>query len=144
MDATTDEGRADRAALVIFAVVSGAAVAVAFAPWLRTGTARRTSFQVVAASDHLDVLSAGLQTVVAGVWAFLPLLVVLAVLAATIGRWRLAAGLALLAGLIEAAFGLLVIHAPRSADWGATAGLAIGLALVVVALAAAWSTRSTT
>ena len=130
--------------LVLLATVTAIAVAVMFAPWLRTGSATRNSFQVVQAADHLDVLPAGPQAVISVVWAFLPLLAVLAVLALTVDRVPVAVGLMVVVGVVEAGFGTVVTNAPRSADWGATAGLALGLTLAVVALATAWITRDAT
>jgi len=122
--------------------VAAGAVAVTFAPWLRTGTATRTSYEVVRAADRLGVLSPGSQAVVSVAWSFLPLVAALAVLALVCDRVRLAAGLAATVGLVEVFLASAINNAPRSADWGAPAGLVLGSALVVVALATAWTTRS--
>ena len=124
--------------------VSALAVAALFAPWLRTGSATRNSFQVVQAADHLDVLPGGPQTLLSVVWAFVPLLAVLGVLALIVNRAWAAAGLLVGVGFLEAIFGVVVMNAPRSADWGAKAGLAVGLTLVVAAAGTTWTTRSTT
>lgn len=130
--------------LVLLATVTAMAVAVMFAPWLRTGSAVRNSFEVVQAADRLDVLPGGPQAVISVVWAFLPLVAVLAVLALTVDRVPVAVVLTVVVGLVQAGFGAVVTNAPRSADWGATAGLALGLTLAVVALATAWITRDAT
>lgn len=124
-------------------VATALAVAVTFAPWLRTGSARRTSYEVALAADRLQVLAPGPQAAVSVAWAFLPLVAALASLAVMLDRRRLAAGLAAVVGLLEVALAALINNAPRSADWGAQAGLATGSTLVVVALATAWTTRST-
>lgn len=130
--------------LSLMGVLSALAVATLFAPWLRTGSATRNSFQVVQAAERLNVLPGGPQTVISVVWAFLPLLAVVGVLFLTINRFRVAGALLVLVGFLEAIFGVVVMNAPRSADWGAKAGLAVGLTLVVAAAATTWTTRSTT
>ncbi len=132
-------GRVAPGALVVLAV---AAVAVTFAPWLRTGAARRTSHQVVQAADRLEVLEPGAQAAVSVGWAFLPLVAALAVLAVLLDRPRLGAALAALVGLAVISLAVIINNAPRSADWGAPAGLAIGSALVAAALATACTSRS--
>lgn len=124
------------------AVVAAGAVAVTFAPWLRTGTATRTSHEVVRAADRLAVLSSGSQAVVSVAWSFLPLVAALAVLALVLDRSLLAACLAATVGLVEVLLALAINDAPRSAEWGTPAGLALGSALVAVAVATAWTTRS--
>lgn len=118
------------------------AVAATFGPWLRTGSATRTSYEVVRAGERLEVMTAGPQSVVSAIWAFLPMVAALSILASTLHRRYLAAGSAAVVGLAVAALAAVVTRAPRSADWGAQAGLASGSALVVVALAVAWTTRS--
>lgn len=120
-----------------------AAVAVTFAPWVHTGAAQRTSYQVVRAADRLQVLADGPQTVVSVAWAFLPFVAALAVVAVVAERRRLAAGLAVLVGVTELALALAVKIAPRSADWGTTAGSVLGSVLIAVALATAITARST-
>lgn len=119
------------------------AVAVTFAPWLRTGSATRTSYEVVRSAERLEVMAARPQLVVSVVWAFLPMVSALSILASTLDRRYLAAGSAAVVGLAVAVLAAVVARAPRSADWGTQAGLASGSALVVVALAIAWTTRST-
>ncbi len=130
--------------LVLMGAISALAVATLFAPWLRTGSATRNSFQVVQAAERLNVLPGAQQTVISVVWAFLPLLAVVGVLLLTINRFRVAGAMLVLVGFLEAIFGLVVMNAPQSADWGAKAGLAVGLTLVVAAVATTWTTRSTT
>ncbi|HEX2576170.1 MAG TPA: hypothetical protein VHK88_07455 [Aquihabitans sp.] len=135
-------GLVGRLAPLAMAALAAAAVAVSFAPWLRTGDARRTSHEVVRAADRLGVLDAGPQAAVSVAWAFLPLVAVFAVLALVLERRRLAGALASIVGALAVALALVLENARRSADWGATAGLAIGSALVVAALATALSSRS--
>lgn len=127
----------------VLAVLVIASVAVSFAPWLQTGTARRTSYQVVRAADRLQVLDPGIQAVVSVLWAFLPLLAVASIAALIAERTLLAAALAAAIGLMQVALASAVKIAPRSADWGTDAGFVAGLALVVAALGTASITRST-
>ena len=132
-----------RSAPWALSVMAAVAVAVTFAPWLRTGAARRTSYQVVRAADRLQVLPPGPQAVITVAWAFLPLVAVLAAVAALWGRRRIGAALALLVGAGQVGLAVAVKFAPRAADWGTTAGLVAGSALVVVALVTAITSRST-
>ncbi|CAN5743463.1 hypothetical protein BH10ACT1_BH10ACT1_20750 [soil metagenome] len=120
------------------------AVGATFAPWLRTGSATRTSYEVVQAAVRLEVLSDGPQALVSVMWAFVPLVGALGLLATVLGRTQLAVAAALVVGVAVTAFAGLVKSAPRSADWGATAGLASGPTLVVAALATSWITRRRT
>lgn len=136
-------GRATRIAPVVVLVLLATSVATTFAPWLRTGAARRTSHQVVRAADRLDVLAPGPQAAVSVAWAFLPLVACLAALALVLDRPRLGASLAAAVGLVEVALALVVTNAPRSADWGVTAGLAAGVALVIAAAVTTRTGRST-
>ncbi|QXC63130.1 hypothetical protein KSP35_10290 [Aquihabitans sp. G128] len=129
------------AVLVVLVVLMALAVASTFAPWLRSGSSERTSYQVVQAAVRLEVLDPTPQAVASAVWAFVPLVAVAALFAAVRGRVRPAAALAGGVGVVVAAFAAVVRSAPEASAWGATAGLASGLALVVAALAAAWSTR---
>ena len=118
-------------------------VANTFAPWLRTGSAHRTSHEVVHAADRLRVLSPGVQTLVSVLWAFLPFFAVLALAAVVARRPRLSSLPAALVGLTEVALASAIKIAPRSADWGTSAGFVLGSALIVVAVATAALARST-
>lgn len=118
----------------LLAAGTAAAVAATFAPWLHTGSARRSSYAVVRAAERLQVFSAGRQAVVSVTWAFLPLVAVLVLAALLWRRPRLACVLALTVGAAEASLALVVAQAPQVADWGTTAGATCGLVLVATAL----------
>lgn len=127
-------------AALIAALAAG--VAVTFAPWLHTGAAHRTSYGVVRAADRLDVLGDRWGTVVRGGWSFVPFLAALAIVALSVGWARTAAALAALVGLAEGFLALAVMRSPRSTDWGARGGLAVGVVLVMLALVTAIRRRS--
>lgn len=120
------------------------AVADTFAPWLRSGSSQRTSYQVVRAAKELELLGGRWESVIRAVWSFMPFLAAVALVAVVLGRTRPGAGLAVVVGAMEAVLALVVMKSPRSADWGARAGLAVGLALVAIAMATAWTMRSRT
>jgi hypothetical protein len=132
-------GRVARLSLVASAA---ATVAASFGPWLRTGGATRSSYEVVQAAERLEVLASGPQVAISAAWAFLPLLAVLSLLALALGRARLAAGVALVVGLLAVSLAFAVMNAPGSAEWGASAGLGAGLALIVATATTARTARS--
>lgn len=140
-----DDGGPSRAAVVAEVTLGAAlvgAVAASFAPWLQTGEARRSSYQVVQAAARLDVVSGPAEAVVRVVWALLPLTAALGLLALARRRRRVAAGLALAVGVVEVGLALLVKEAPSMADWGVSAALVVGTIVVVAALAVAQADRS--
>lgn len=126
----------------VLAAALAVGVGLTFAPWLRSGSSQRTSYAVVRAADRLDVLGGNGGAVLRSGWSFLPLAAALGVLAVTVGWPRTAAGLAAVVGLAEGLLAFVVMRSPRSADWGALGGLAVGGALVVVALVTALRRRS--
>jgi hypothetical protein len=117
------------------------AVGVMFGPWLRSGSSRRTSFELVQAVDRLAVVPGTMGSVLRPIWSFVPFVGALALVFLALGRRRIAAALAVVVGALETAFAGTVQQAPRSADWGVTAGLVAGPALIVIAVASAWLTR---
>lgn len=110
-----------------------AAVAVealaGFLPWLRSGQRERDGFELVDTARSLDVLDAGWQRAIAVGWYLVPLAAALCCLAALLHHWRLAAGLAVGAGLVGAAVTLLV-------EW-TTIPVLLGLRVSLVAAVAA-------
>lgn len=141
MEAKTEPQRtAVHVALGILLVL---AVATTFAPWLRTGAARRTGHEVVRAAERLEVASPAASSALLVAWSLLPLVAALALLALVRDRLRLAALGGLVVAAVEVTSGLAVQRAPRAADWGATAGILAGTVLAVVALlTAVLDTRS--
>jgi hypothetical protein len=115
-----------------FVLCASAAVCaiVTFGPWLRSGSSRRSSYEVLRAAEDLDVLHGWVQPAAATLWYFVPLLAALVVLASVTDRPLLAAGLLGVTGLAVAFFALRLTSGPFSTDWGATAGSAGGLLAV--------------
>lgn len=118
----------------------GAVVASTFAPWGRSGEARRSSHELVRAADRLEVLGPPAQSVASVAWAVLPLVAALIVLALVRHR-RLAAGIGALVLAVPVALVALAFtrHLP-GADWGVLASLLssttlAGTAIVVIASA---------
>jgi hypothetical protein len=98
-------------------------VAASFMSWIRTGTRRRSSFELVAVVRRLGVID---NPVVAGAargWVLIPLLAATALLLTALGRPRLAAVLALCVAGSAIALAQAVNSAPVRAEGGVGAGL---------------------
>jgi hypothetical protein len=118
------------------ALVLAGAVGVAgasFLPWVRSGSAHRSSYEVVEAADRLGVVS-GTGALAVRAWFLLPLVVAGACLAASLGRAGPAVALGGLAGAAAALLAYLVGRSPLTTGVGWTATLAA--AAVVLAGAA--------
>lgn len=118
------------------AALLGLGVAIAFAPWVRSGRGSRSSFEAVRTADRLDLFDDSVQTVVAVVWAALPFVAALGAVAVALGWSRVAAASGMVVGSVVLVVGALVALGPPEAEWGATAGLVVGVLLVGVALIA--------
>jgi hypothetical protein len=116
-----------RAALVIGAA-SSLTIVGALLPWLYSGARPRSSFDLVAIARRLDLSPEGWQGLLLRMWPLVPLVCVLATMAAWWGRHRLAAALALVAGIGSSWLSLRV----RSADLGANLRLAVGPTVTLV------------
>jgi hypothetical protein len=129
MDDSDDEIPAahHRGALVIGAAGTITIVG-ALLPWLYSGARPRSSFDLVALAQRLGLSPDGWQGLLLRLWPLVPLVCVLATVAAWWGRHRLAAGLALAAGVGSSWLSWRV----RSADLGANLRLAIGPTVTLV------------
>lgn len=119
---------------VVVGVALVAAVAVTFAPWLRTGEARRDSHELVRSAERLGVFEDPWAGIVRVGWTLLPVVAALGVLALVCG-WRrsgLAAALTVGATLLLVGFGLQA--AGDLADWGAVAAIVVGGVLAVAGM----------
>lgn len=103
-----------------------AVVAVTFAPWLRSGEARRDSHELVRTAERLGVFEGAVATAVRVGWAFLPLVAALGLLALVRGRRRIGHLAAVTVGAIVLVVGFGLQAAGEQADWGATAAMVIG------------------
>jgi hypothetical protein len=110
-------------------------LAATFAPWHRSGTTSRSSYEVVRSAERLGVLDRGLAPTVATAWAFVPAIGTVGLLALALGRWRWALGAAAAAGAMVAWFALVLQQAPGAA-WGSVAALVASTALSIVVASA--------
>lgn len=136
-------------------VTAGAAVALAgtFLPWVRSGAAERTSFEVFDLVERLGFSPDGAVGWALRVWPIVPLLLVLA---AVLQWWRLPAtryrlvrrGVPVVAAVYPAATAISVWRAPalgvlRLGPGPATTVAGCGLIVVGVAVEVATFTRAT-
>lgn len=108
-----------------------ATVAVTFAPWLRTGEARRDSHELVRTAERLGVFEGATATAVRVGWAFLPFVAALGVLALVRGWRRTGFVAALTVGAVVLLVGFGLQAAGDLADWGATGAILVGGAAAV-------------
>ena len=131
-----------RDAAVARALVStGAAVVVlgSFRPWIASGAAERTSFEMVALVQRLGFSDSGLVVLAVRGWPLVPLCVAVAVAAVWWGRWRVGLSAATVGGLYAAGVAAAV---RRSRDVGVVrvlAGSTVTLVGALVLLAGAAS-----
>jgi hypothetical protein len=119
-------------------------VAATFAPWLRSGEARRSSYEVVRTADRLDLLGPSAERVGRIVWATLPLAAAVGLLALVRERRMLAGAAGAWVALAVGSLALALTRVPEVADDGVAiaAMAAAGLALVAGAtLIDGWRTR---
>ena len=117
-----------------FIVVAGSAM-----PWLRTGRRRRSSFEVFSIVDRLGFSPSGPVGLAIRLWPLVPLLAVLAAVAAWFApRWSLLP--ALVAALYAGGVGFAVANVDEPATVGVEGGpsfTAVGALLVLVGAAVA-------
>jgi hypothetical protein len=122
-----------RSASTAVALVGAVGVlGASFLPWVRSGGAHRTSYELVRAAERLDVVS-GRAALVARAWYLLPLVVAAACLAASLGRLRVSLALSAVAGAAATLLAALVGRSPLTTEVGWTTTLpAAALVLVGV------------
>jgi hypothetical protein len=108
-------------------------VAATFAPWVESGSATRSSYEVVRAAQDLGVLQGWLQPAAAAAWYFVPLVGALSVLALALDRPVPAAALLAVTGAAIALLSVKLMSGPLSTDWGTSAGLIGGILALVAA-----------
>ena len=129
-------GVAQRLALAPVALVAADLVVVGatFAPWLRSGSRMRSSYEVAAALDRLQVLEGWVRPAVTVLWYFVPLLAALSVLAIAAGHVRAGALGSLALAAASAAFALSLRQAGAANEWGVPLALAAAAAVVLLAI----------
>lgn len=107
-----------------------------FAPWVRSGAAGRSSFELFDLVERLGFADDGPFAWTVRPWPLVPLIVVGAVVTFWFGSVRLGGVLAVVGGCYVGAVSIAVANAPDSSlvrtDWGvATSGLAATVVLVL-------------
>lgn len=137
-------------------VTAVAAVALAglaaLVPWHRSGAVERSGVAIVRSAERLGLIDDGVPAAVVATWRVLPVVAALAVLALSVDRRSLAAGLASAGGVVAVAVGAVVLDAPGalvagplvSVVAGTVAGLAGGAHLATAGVARRRAGRSAT
>lgn len=132
-DAGPRRGHPSRFETMTMTVATGASVAViasAFAPWGRSGEAVRSSFELIAAADRIDLLEPP-WSILAVTWYVLPMLAGAACVAAATARTLVVAVLASTIGALSMTGCAVLYQSPLGPEVGAPlAGVAGGLAVV--------------
>jgi len=130
----------NRAVAVPVAVTVGAAAVLlgTFLPWWRSGTRGRSSYQLVELLDRLGFAPDGPAATAVRWWPVVPLLLVVAVLAAWWQRWAMAALVAAAAAVYAFSFALAIRTAPGTALAGTVVTIAGSIVLLGAALSSAW------
>ena len=131
---------AERSWRIPVAVTVGAALTLAgvFAPWLRSGTSSRSSFELFDLVDRLGFTPGGAFEWAVRLWPLVPLVTIGAVVASWTGRTRLAVGLSGTAGCYVGAVAVGLRAAPNAGlirtDWGVNLALVGAITLVATAV----------
>lgn len=129
---------------VVMTVGGVVAVGASFADWLRTGTVKRSSYEILGLVDRLGFAPDGPIRILVRAWPLMPLLIAAAVVAAWWGLRHLGAWFGVLGGLYAGALSVAVARAvPDRRLISVTAApevTAVGAATVVVgSLLAIWT-----
>lgn len=126
-----------RRSIALGAVTVGGGVAIAgmFGPWVRTGSASRSSFELADLVVRLGYARGGPVGLALRTWPMAPLSVVVAVVATWWIGGRVVAGLTVVVGLVVGLVGAAVWNAPDSvlqgSRWGSLV-TALGAVVMVV------------
>jgi len=126
-----------RRSISLGAVTVGGVVSIVgmFGPWVRTGSASRSSFELADVVVRLGYARGGPVGLALRTWPLAPLSVVIAVVATWWIGGRVAAGIAVVVGLVVGLVGAAVWSAPDSVLQGSRWGClvtALGAAVMVV------------
>jgi len=131
---------AERAALGTMTAGAVVAVTGSLLPWVRTGEARRNSYDVFALADRLGFATDGAVAQALRWWPLVPLIATIAVVAAWWGRPRTGGAVGLVAGAYAAGVGFAVGTADAAGvldiEPGAGVTAAGGLVLALASAAA--------
>lgn len=119
-------------ALPVTAVVAvGVAGLAALVPWHRSGTVERSGVAIVRSAERLGLIDDGVPAAVVATWRVLPVVAALAVLALSVDRPSLAAGLASVGGVVAVAVGAVVLDAPGARAAGPLVSVVAGTVAIV-------------
>ena len=110
-------------------------VGATFAPWLRSGSRVRSSYEVAAALHRLQVIEGWARPAVTVLWYFVPLLAALSLLAIAAGRARAGALGSLVLATATAAFALSLRQTDAANEWGVPLAIISAFAVVLLAIA---------
>ena len=129
-----------RTMTVPYAVTIGAAGVLVgtFMPWWRSGTRGRTSYQLLGLIDRLEFAPDGPGATAVRWWPIVPLLLVVAVIAAWSERWFIASVAAAVASIYALVFAIVIRAAPGRALAGTVVTIVGAIVLLVAAISAAW------
>lgn len=129
---------------LVLGVLLVGAIASTFAPWLRSGDARRSSYEVVRTAERLELLGPVARRVGRVAWSTLPLVASLALLALARERRGIAGALALWVAAVEGLLAASLREVPQVADWGVAVSLLLTVGLAVVGVTTLIGARRTT
>jgi hypothetical protein len=137
-------GAMRRTKIVPYGMTIGAAAVLlgTFMPWLRSGTRGRTSYQLLGLVDRLEFAPDGPAAAAVRWWPIVPLLLVVAVIAAWWDRWYIASVAAAVAGCYALVFALVIRAAPGRALAGTLVTIVGAVVLLAAAASSAWRAAS--
>jgi hypothetical protein len=132
------------AAGLVLAVGGAVGVVVgSFLPFARSGSATRTSYEVVRAAERLEVVTGSLATLAKG-WYLAPLLAATAWLAAALGRRVTVIASCVILSIAALALGASLTSSPLRADVGVHIASLSGAVSLLGAAILVWDMRRPT
>jgi hypothetical protein len=112
---------------------AGVALIGVFAPWLKSGESRRSSFELFELVDRLGFEPDGVFAGMLRLWPIVPLAVIACVVAAWMAKARIAGSIGLVGGIYVAVVAISIIQAPTAGliqtAWGVPVSLVGGVLL---------------
>lgn len=131
------------AAIVGCAAATVAVLAELATPWVASGRRTRTGLSLARTVDQLQLVDGTGGRTLLELWFLLPMVVPLAWLAVVLGRSRLAAALAGVAGAVVLGAAVAVARGPLPSRWGLHLAGGTGAAAVCAGLLASLPARRT-
>lgn len=112
---------------------AGVALIGVFAPWLKSGESRRSSFELFELVDRLGFEPDGVFAWMLRLWPIVPLAVITCVVAAWMAKARIAGSIGLVGGIYVAVVAISIMQAPTAGliqtAWGVPVSLVGGVLL---------------